>query len=191
MAEQNNGVWSKPRAWWRFGVPIGGLLAFVVGALAWVGFDYSLHWSSTNEFCTSCHNSPSAWVWEEYQQTPHYNTASGIAATCHDCHIPNEFFPKLWVKGTSALKHVSHQILDPYQDKAEFEQNRLRLAEQVWAAYRKDDSKNCRSCHDVNQWDMAKQSETAAQFHQVLYEEEHPTCIDCHKGIAHHLPQQW
>ncbi|MBY5991048.1 NapC/NirT family cytochrome c [Ferrimonas balearica] len=189
MRDDNKGIWRVPTAWWRFGVPFGGLLALVLGVIAWVGFEASLHWSSTDEFCTSCHNSPSAWVAEEWHQTAHYKTRSGVAVHCHDCHIPKEFFPKLWVKGTSAVHHIYTQLTGTYTDKASFEARREMLAQRVWDKMRANDSHECRSCHLVERMDPAAQSETAAQFHEVLADADgEVTCIDCHAGIAHHLP---
>ncbi len=183
--------WAKPRQWWRLGIPIGGLVMLVVGVVGWIGFNWSLEVTSSNEFCTQCHNSPSRWVWDEYKETGHYKSAVGLVPACHDCHIPKAFVPKLWVKATSALSHVSHQLLSPYRDKAEFNENRLRLAKKVWASYQKDDSQSCRNCHNIDHMAASKQSAQAAQYHAVLYEDPHPTCIDCHKGIAHHLPAGW
>ncbi|SHI15588.1 NapC/NirT family cytochrome c [Ferrimonas marina] len=189
MTEQKKSVWSVPSSpWWRFGIPLGGLLAVILGILAWVGFEVSMEMSSTDEFCTSCHNSPSRWVMDEWHnESAHFNTRSGVVVTCHDCHIPKTFFAKVWVKGTSAASHITTQLTGKYKTKEDFEQHRLALAQQVWDVMEKTDSRECRSCHNVERMDPAQQSETAAQFHEVLADGG-VTCIDCHKGIAHHLP---
>ncbi|WP_298439171.1 NapC/NirT family cytochrome c [uncultured Ferrimonas sp.] len=191
MADPERGLWAKPTAWWRFGIPVGGILALALGALGWIGFDASLHWSSSDQFCTSCHNSPSKWVEAEWHQSSHFNNASGVGAGCADCHIPQEFFPKLWVKGTSAMHHVTTQLLGDYQTKDDFEAQRLMLAQRVWQQMEKTDSRECRHCHQVEAMNASAQSSDAAQYHQVLMEQDGPTCIDCHKGIAHQLPQGW
>ncbi|QIZ76023.1 NapC/NirT family cytochrome c [Ferrimonas lipolytica] len=191
MSEPEQGIWKKPKTWWLFGIPLGGFIALIVGALLWIGFETSLEVTSTDKFCTSCHNSPSQFVAAEMQHLPHRNNASGVIATCHDCHIPHEFFPKLWVKATSAATHVTHHLMGEITTKEEFESNRLRMAEKVWAHLEQSDSHECRSCHKVEEMNVAKQSETAAQYHDVLKDEDGPTCISCHKGIAHQLPQGW
>ncbi|GAA4879287.1 NapC/NirT family cytochrome c [Ferrimonas pelagia] len=188
MFEQKKGLWSVPTPWWRLGIPLGGLLALVLGIIAWVGFEASMTWSSTDEFCTSCHNSPSQWVQQEWhQESAHFKSKSGVVVTCHDCHIPKSFFAKVWVKGTSAVSHVTTQLTGKYQTKADFELHREALAERVWDVMRKTDSRECRSCHNVERMALAQQSETAAQYHEVL-QDDGITCIDCHKGIAHNLP---
>jgi cytochrome c-type protein NapC len=52
------------------------------------------------------------------------------------------------------------------------------------------DSRECRSCHDQNRWDLAKQSKRARKKHDIEYmEEKDKTCIDCHKGLAHKMPE--
>lgn len=188
MSQEDRGFWTKPKSRWSFGIPAGGFVMLVVGALAWVTFDWSLHATSTDEFCTACHNSPSNWVMEEWQQSKHFASSSGVKVNCHDCHIPKSFVDKIWVKGTSAVHHVTTQIVGDYQTKEDFEAKRLMLAERVWDTMQNNDSQACRSCHKVELMDFAQQSETAAQYHEVLLDQDGPTCIDCHKGIAHHMP---
>jgi cytochrome c-type protein NapC len=36
--------------------------------------------------------------------------------------------------------------------------------------------------------DLTRQSSRAAEIHQRWLGSGEKTCIDCHKGIAHHLP---
>jgi hypothetical protein len=44
--------------------------------------------SESIEFCTCCHIMD-ATVFEEYRHTTHYANASGVRATCADCHVPD------------------------------------------------------------------------------------------------------
>ena len=55
-------------------------------------------------------------------------------------------------------------------------------------AYEKaNDSKECRNCHNVDRMNFNDQRSVAARMHQKM-KTEGKTCIDCHKGIAHQLP---
>lgn len=81
-----------------------------------------------------------------------------------------------------------HKILGTANTPEKFEQHRLGLAQYVWATMKVNNSLECRNCHSVNAMDPHKQSETAQK---VMVEgfKAGLTCIDCHKGIAHHLPK--
>ena len=51
-----------------------------------------------------------------------------------------------------------------------------------------NDSLECRNCHQYDSMDLTRQSPRAGQIHQQYLGTGQKTCIDCHKGIAHHLP---
>jgi len=62
------------------------------------------------------------------------------------------------------------------------------LAQHEWARLKANDSLECRNCHSDESMDITRQSPRAADFHQRLLFTGEKTCIDCHKGIAHELP---
>jgi cytochrome c-type protein NapC len=49
------------------------------------------------------------------------------------------------------------------------------------------DSRECRNCHDFESMDYAAQGRRARDRH-IDGMDAGKTCIDCHKGIAHSLP---
>jgi nitrate/TMAO reductase-like tetraheme cytochrome c subunit len=52
------------------------------------------------------------------------------------------------------------------------------------------DSRECRNCHSYAGMDPEKQDPSAAKKHAAaMAADSGKTCIDCHKGIAHHLPK--
>ena len=51
-----------------------------------------------------------------------------------------------------------------------------------------DDSLECRNCHSAIAMDFTKQTNRAAAIHTKYLISKQRTCIDCHKGIAHELP---
>ncbi|MDH2349167.1 NapC/NirT family cytochrome c [Bradyrhizobium sp. SSUT112] len=57
-----------------------------------------------------------------------------------------------------------------------------------WARFKANDSLECRNCHSADSMDITKQSPRASVAHQRFLFTKEKTCIDCHKGIAHHLP---
>ena len=51
-----------------------------------------------------------------------------------------------------------------------------------------NDSLECRNCHSARSMDITRQSPRAVEAHQRFLFTGQKTCIDCHKGIAHQLP---
>nr|VFJ43471.1 MAG: periplasmic nitrate reductase subunit NapC [Candidatus Kentron sp. FW]VFJ56385.1 MAG: periplasmic nitrate reductase subunit NapC [Candidatus Kentron sp. FW] len=163
------------------------ILAMVVGAVIWGGFDAVLMGDVTNkeEFCISCHELRQT-VYMEYLESSHNSNRTGVRATCHDCHVPKEWFPKLKRK-ILASNDLYHHLLGTIDTKEDFEARRLLLAKRVWTEMEKTDSRECRSCHDADAMDYVGQGKRSVQEHISGFESG-KTCIDCHKGIAHQLP---
>ena len=62
------------------------------------------------------------------------------------------------------------------------------LAQHEWARMKANDSLECRNCHGYDYMDFTRQSPRAAFMHSTYLATNEKTCIDCHKGIAHRLP---
>jgi cytochrome c-type protein NapC len=65
---------------------------------------------------------------------------------------------------------------------------RLELAKHEWTRSKSNDTLECRNCHSEEYMDFSRQSPRAAVVHQKYLVTGEKTCIDCHKGIAHKLP---
>lgn len=63
-----------------------------------------------------------------------------------------------------------------------------QLKEQEWARLKANDSLECRNCHNFDYMDFTAQSKRGAEQHATSLASGEKTCIDCHKGIAHQLP---
>ena len=191
MAEEKDcgficGLW---RAFWRPSVKysLGVLLVvgFVAGILFWGGFHWSMELSNTEAFCISCHEMEEN-VFKEYQDTIHYTNRTGVRATCPDCHVPKEWHHKV-VRKIQATNELFHKAMGSISTPEKFEAKRLQLAQNVWRAMKETDSRECRNCHNYDFMDFTEQGRRAVNQHSVGLEEG-KTCIDCHKGIAHSLP---
>ena len=181
-------LWRKPRQRWLLGIPLGGFLLFGFGVLAWAGFNATLHYSNTLEFCTSCHEMRDNMV-AEYERSPHYKNAAGVRAICSDCHVPQAFFPKVKAKMAATVNELPKWAMGTRRPKEKFAAARLEMAENVWAAMKATDSRECRNCHSLHAMDVEAQDSSAAKKHnkeRMLARNE--TCIDCHKGVGHDLP---
>ncbi len=178
-------MWSafrRPSARWGLGVLlVGGAAAGVVG---WNGFHYALEKTTTMEFCVSCHSMQTNLA--EYQKTIHYQNTSGVRAECSDCHVPKSGWP-LYKAKLFAAKDLWGEIIGTIDTPEKYEANRLRMAEAVWAKMEATDSRECRSCHSYDAMDFVHQKPEASKEMQKA-KAEGDTCISCHKGIAHKLP---
>jgi cytochrome c-type protein NapC len=162
---------------------IGG---FVGGILFWGGFNTALEATNTEQFCTSCHEMRDN-VFAELQTTIHYTNRSGVRASCPDCHVPHAWTDKI-ARKMQASKEVWGKVFGTIDTREEFLELRRTLAEHEWARLKANDSLECRNCHQGNSMDLTRQSTRAAAIHSQWLLTGQKTCIDCHKGIAHRLP---
>jgi nitrate/TMAO reductase-like tetraheme cytochrome c subunit len=183
------GIWRRPRVWFLLGIPLGGFLMFFVGAIALGAFNTVMGHTNTLEFCTSCHEMQD-FVYEEYKKTVHYQNASGVRAVCSDCHVPKPWGAKVMRKIQASFRELPHKVMGTIDTREKFEARRLELAEHVWAGMKATDSRECRNCHSLASMQLADQDKSARKKHTVERKlEKGETCIDCHKGIAHELPE--
>jgi cytochrome c-type protein NapC len=165
-----------------------GALVFagaILGAVGFSGFQVVIYETSGDEFCLVCHDQD---IGLEMAETVHTSNSVGLLASCADCHLPHSFWPKVVVKTRSGIKDTYHQILGTIDTIEKFEARRMHLATLVWQSMNGNDSRECRHCHDQNKWNLAKQTAKASKYHGPALANG-KTCIDCHKGIAHKLPE--
>lgn len=161
-------------------------LIFLAGIAFAGAFSGGLAYSNRMDLCVSCHSLQVPY--QEYQETTHFKNASGVQATCSDCHVPKEFIPKLHAK-LIAVKDVYHEFMGTIDTPEKFEARRWAMANRVWDQMRATDSQTCRNCHDFSNMDLSAQSRSARSRHGAA-QDRGQTCIDCHQGIAHALPDE-
>ncbi len=187
MKKWIKGFWNifrKPSMHYSLGfLTLGGFLA---GVIFWGGFNTGLEMTNTEEFCIGCHEMENN-VYEELKTTIHYSNRSGVRATCPDCHVPHEWSNKI-ARKMQASKEVWGKMFGTIDTREKFEAHRRQLAENEWARLKANDSLECRNCHNFEFMDFTAQSERAEKMHSKYLQTGEKTCIDCHKGIAHHLP---
>lgn len=159
---------------------------FIAGIIFWGGFNTALEASNTEAFCISCHEMKDN-VYQEMRDTIHFSNRSGVRATCPDCHVPHDWTDKI-ARKIQASKEVWGTIFRTISTREKFLAHRRRLAEHEWARLKANDSLECRNCHNFDFMDFTAQSPRAAAQHSTSLASGEKTCIDCHKGIAHQLP---
>ncbi len=173
------------------------LFALIFGGLGGMGFILFLiefdHYTSGEAFCTTCHSMEL--VAEPYRNSTHYKPASGVRASCGDCHVSEGVLTATWdhLIGTKDL--IRQLFGNDYDDPVV---NALHLPKAAFAArewFKKRDSATCKRCH-VKEAIYGDRPDTL-QIH--LEDARDKTCIDCHYNLVHRKvphektfkPQAW
>ncbi|PAJ73083.1 cytochrome c-type protein NapC [Pseudoalteromonas sp. NBT06-2] len=161
-------------------------LGFFGGVIFWGGFNTTLELTNTEEFCIGCHEMGDN-VYQEYKETIHYANRSGVRATCPDCHVPKDWTHKI-IRKIAASKEVWGKITGIIDTRDKFQEHRKSMALREWKRMKDNDSRECRNCHNFEYMDFSEQGSRSVKMHSTALASGEKTCIDCHKGIAHELP---
>jgi cytochrome c-type protein NapC len=158
-------------------ISLGGA---IVGAAIVVGFNATLSYTNTDEFCLSCHNHDIPYA--ELKETKHWKNSAGVVAGCSDCHVPHEFLPKMMRK-IAAAKEVYGHVTGVIDTDEKYLAHRDAMKTSEIARLKANDSAECRNCHQAGHMAFDDQSAMARKQHKKLASGS--TCIDCHQGVAH------
>ena len=87
-----------------------------------------------------------------------------------------------------ASREVLSHVVGTIGTREKFLEHRLVLAQREWARFKANNSKECRNCHDYDSMDFDKMKVTS-QMMMRSAAERNASCVDCHRGIAHELPE--
>jgi cytochrome c-type protein NapC len=164
------------------------VVGFFSGIIFWGGFNTGMEATNQLEFCIGCHEMRDN-VYQEYKKTIHFSNRTGVRAICSDCHVPKDWTHKLLRKAKASFELWG--ALTGYVDTPEkFESHRMELATNEWNRMKGSDSRECRNCHSFEAMSGNVQKQSVFNKHMKA-KDEGQTCIDCHKGIAHHLPKEY
>lgn len=159
------------------------LLGFSGGIIFWGGFNMGMEATNTEEFCAGCH----APIVKEIRETIHYSNRSGVRAICSDCHVPHNWTDKI-VRKVQASKELVAFAMGTINTEEKFQARRAYLANREWHRMKENDSQECRNCHEFEFMDFSEQGARSVTQHSTALASGEKTCVDCHKGIAHQLP---
>ena len=161
--------------------------AFIAGIVFWGGFNTAMELTNTEAFCTGCHEMRDN-VYQELQRTIHYTNRSGVRAKCPDCHVPAQLDAQDRAQDAGVEGSLGQDLRhDRHAREVRREAPRARAA-RVGA-------------HEGERLARVPQlprlrlhglhaPEPARRVHALDATSctGERTCIDCHKGIAHRLP---
>ncbi len=174
----------RPSGYFALGFLVMG--GFIAGIVFWGAFNTAVEITNTETFCVSCHEMRDN-VFVELKPTIHYTNRSGVRATCPDCHVPHDWTDKM-ARKMAASKEIWGKVFGTISTREKFLDKRRELAQREWARLKANNSLECRNCHDLDYMDFTRQSVRAAEAHERFLANGEKTCIDCHKGVAHKLP---
>lgn len=160
---------------------------FLAGIAYMRSFDYVMAVTNSEEFCIGCHEMRDN-VYPAYTESIHYSNRSGVRASCSSCHVPHKWSDKI-VRKIQASKEIWGKLTGKIDTPEKFAEHRLHLAQREWKRFKENDSLECRNCHDQSYFDFTRQGAPGVFMHSAMIDTGQFTCIDCHKGIAHELPE--
>ena len=174
----------RPSSVFSLGVLV--FAGFVAGILFWGGFNTALEVTNTEKFCTGCHEMRDN-VFAELKSTIHFSNRSGVRASCPDCHVPHNWTDKI-ARKMQASKEVWGHLFG-----ASIPARNSPTTGSNWRCTNGRGSRpmirwNAATATAPQSMDITKQSPRASVAHERYLFTGEKTCIDCHKGIAHHLP---
>jgi formylglycine-generating enzyme len=140
--------------------------------------DRIVRYTSTNEFCYSCHAHPHAEA--SWKRSVHYDNRSGIFVQCAQCHLPPPGNLRyLLAKAKHGANDVYHQIFTgPENINWEAKKN-------VEAAVRFTYDESCIKCHQ-NLFPM-QLSRDGQQSHLYYNQNQDDlSCLNCHLYTGHY-----
>lgn len=180
-------LWTRPKRRWLLGIPLGGLLMLGVGAAALGSVNWVVHQTSTTGFCFACH-SHQQFIRPEYEASTHFKNAVGVRAGCSDCHLPHDNWFELMYTKALVSTDIVGELAGKLGTKEKYEARRGEMAQKVWKQMLANDSKFCRGCHSFQAMDIQAQGGMPARMHTKAMKDG-MTCIECHRGIVHTLPE--
>lgn len=180
-------LWTRPKRRWLLGIPLGGLVMLLVGAAGLGSVNWVVHQTSTTEFCFACH-SHQQFIRPEYEASSHFKNQVGVRAGCADCHLPHDnWFELMYTKAIVAFD-IFDELAGKIGTAEKYEAHRGDMAQKVWQQMLGNDSKFCHSCHSFEAMKLEAQGRMPGRMHAKAIESGQ-TCIECHRGLVHALPQ--
>lgn len=158
------------------------LLAIFSCIVLFSSFNKIYTYTSTNNYCLSCHVHPHAEV--NWRLSVHSNNQSGIAVHCAECHLP----PKENGIGAYTFAKAKHGLKDVYgylaKDADEIDWKAKRFPEKAkHFVY----ELSCIKCHSNLFPSSLSDKGSEAHLNYSLYPKDR-TCITCHIDVGHFDP---
>lgn len=164
-------------------VSIAIVVGVIGGLVLALGAEKMDRFTSTDDFCTSCHAMQTYIAsTETYKTSVHQTTTSGVRPGCADCHIPKGLVAATYTHVVNGVSDIWGEISHDYEDPEVWRAERARLAYAVRDWLVANDSVTCRECHEEA---SIKPARNRGQRQHKEARETGTTCIYCHYNLVH------
>lgn len=141
----------------------------------------ALDYTSTDEYCMSCHVHPHAE--QSWKLSPHYNNRTGVVVHCVECHLPPEGHGKIFAKAKQGAKDVYGLW---FKDSADFKWEEKRTLEKAkHFVY----TESCQKCHQ-NLFPVTLSTEGENAHLNYITSKTEVSCLNCHLDVGHFDPNR-
>ena len=161
---------------------VGGGVLFGVGVM--LAIDKAMTYTSTNEYCMSCHYHEQADA--DWKKGEHYNSGSGVMTDCIACHLPSKENGLLRYYMAKAKVGAKDLWMKMTRDKEEIDWEAKRTLENaVDIVY----NESCEKCH-VNLYPDGIDDDgiTAHLYYEENARKLDLQCVSCHLNAGHDMP---
>ena len=154
--------------------------SFTFGIVATIFVNHAIEYTSTDQFCASCHVHPH--VFASWKLSSHFDNNSGIQVHCVDCHLPPKEKGYLLEKTKLGLYDVFSYLT---KDSSRFNWEAKRTVEQAPHFTFKA---SCVKCH-ANLFPLTLKKEGQDAHLYYTQNEDKLECINCHLNVGHYDPK--
>lgn len=158
---------------WLIAAGFAGGLVFIFAG------NKAVHYTSTDEYCASCHVHPHAE--QSWKLSKHYDNQSGVIVHCVECHLPPAGHGMLLSKAKHGAKDVYGKL---FKDSADFDwQSKRKLENAKKFVY----TESCVRCHQ-NLFPKTLTTEGENAHLNFLTSKTELSCLNCHLDVGHYDP---
>ena len=186
QGQPKRGFWDVIRWILLWGTPFG-LSGVALVAMT----NKAVIWSSSDAFCGAfCHSM--TWASDGYHQGPHFVNASGVRASCGECHIPydsshataTEYVQLLLFKADRGARDFWNESRKTIATKEEWEKRRPQLRAEFESSMRARNYITCRGCHSLDAFGGPR-SQMNVLIHKDVIKANDVNCLQCHRDVGH------
>lgn len=155
------------------------IAGMALGIIVMYGGNKVVHYTSTDNYCMSCHVHPHAE--QSWKLSPHHDNKAGIIVHCVECHLPPEGHGMLFAKAKHGAKDV-YGIL--FKDSADFNWEAKRKLEK---AKKFVYTESCVKCHQ-NLFPKTLTVEGENAHLNFITSKTEVSCLNCHLNVGHFDP---
>ncbi len=154
-------------------------IGLILGLITMVAGSKAVKYTSTDEYCASCHVHPHAE--QSWKLSKHYDNKAGVVVHCVECHLPPAGHGMLLAKAKHGAKDVYGML---FKDSSEYN----------WPAKRKLENakkfvytESCVKCHQ-NLFPKTLSVEGENAHLSYVSNPSEVSCLNCHLNVGHFDP---